>query len=123
MAHFNVEHSAQMSRDALAAAQQTAQGQQVAQESVRRTQRVQARMAAAEVRKVQRRSEDEEREHQRQRQDENRDSFSSVTLREPYGLWPAAPWTGSRASARAGAVSRRPSSRSRWSARPVKSMN
>ena len=83
MAHFNVEHSAQMSRDALAAAQQTAEGQQVVQESVRRTQRVQAGMAAAEVRKVQRRSEDEEREHQRQRQDENRDSFSSVASTEP----------------------------------------
>ena len=27
MAHFNVEHSAQISRDAIAAAQQTAQGQ------------------------------------------------------------------------------------------------
>lgn len=81
MAHFNVEHSAQMSRDALAAAQQTAQGQQVAQESVRRTQRVQAGMAAAEVRKVQRRSEDEEREHRRQ--DEDRDSFSSVASPEP----------------------------------------
>lgn len=82
MAHFNVEHSAQMSRDALAAAQQTAQGQQVAQESVRRTQRVQAGMAAAEVRKVQRRSEDEEREHRRQHQDEDRDSFSSAASSE-----------------------------------------
>ena len=38
MAHFNVEHSAQISRDAIAAAQQTAQGQEVVQESVRRTQ-------------------------------------------------------------------------------------
>ena len=83
MAHFNVEHSAQMSRDALAAAQQTAEGQQVVQESVRRTQRVQAGMAAAEVRKVQRRNEDEEREHQRQRQDEGRDSFSSLASPEP----------------------------------------
>ena len=50
MAHFNVEHSAQISRDAIAAAQQTAQGQEVVQESVRRTQRVQASLAAAEVR-------------------------------------------------------------------------
>ena len=47
MAHFNVEHSAQISRDAIAAAQQTAQGQEVVQESVRRTQRVQASLAAA----------------------------------------------------------------------------
>lgn len=76
MAHFNVEHSAQMSREALAAAQQTGQGKEVVQESVRRTQRVQAGMAAAEVRKVQRRDEDEEREHRRdQGREENRDVF------------------------------------------------
>ncbi len=76
MAHFNVEHSAQMSKDAIAAAQQTGQGREVVQESVRRTQRVQAGMAAAEVRKVQRRDEDEERERRREQgRDEDRDSF------------------------------------------------
>lgn len=73
MAHFNVEHSAQVSREALAASQQTGQGHEVVQESVRRTQMVQAGAAAAEVRKVQRRDEDEQRERRR---DEGRDSFS-----------------------------------------------
>ena len=66
MAHFNVEHSAQISKDAIAAAQQTGQGQEVAQESVRRTQTVQASMASAEAQKVHRRSEDDERERRRE---------------------------------------------------------
>lgn len=86
MAHFNVEHSAQMSRDALAAAQQTGQGQEVVQESVRRTQRVQAGMAAAEVRKVQRRDEDEEREHRREQgREESKDSFLASARPEDAG--------------------------------------
>ncbi|MDR1379608.1 MAG: hypothetical protein LBJ36_11255 [Synergistaceae bacterium] len=72
LAHFNIEHSAQISRDAIAAAQQTGQGQEVAQESVRRTQMVQAGLAAAEVRKV-KRKEEEERERRRE---EERQSFS-----------------------------------------------
>ena len=46
MAQFNVEHSAQISKDAIAAAQQTGQGQEVVQESVKRTQMVQAGLAA-----------------------------------------------------------------------------
>ena len=78
MAHFNVEHNAQMSRDAIAAAQQTAQGQEVVQESVRRTQRVQASLAAAEVRKVRRRDEDEEGERRRdQEREEKGNSFQA----------------------------------------------
>lgn len=74
MAHFNVEHSAQISRDAIAAAQQTAQGQEVVQESVRRTQRVQASLAAAEVRKVRRRDEDEDGGRRRDREQERNES-------------------------------------------------
>jgi len=68
MAHFNVEHSAQISRDAIAAAQQTGQGKEVVEESVRRTQIVQASLAAAEPKKVKRREEEEDREHRRERQ-------------------------------------------------------
>ena len=74
MAHFNVEHSAQISRDAIAAAQQTAQGQEVVQESVRRTQRVQASLAAAEVRKVRRRDEDGDGGRRRDREQEGNES-------------------------------------------------
>ena len=70
LAHFNVERSAQMSKDALAAAQQTGQGKEVAEESVRRTQMVQAGMAAAEPKKVKRRDQEEERERRRERQDQ-----------------------------------------------------
>ena len=77
MAHFNVEHTAQISKDAIAAAQQTGQGKEIAEESVRRTQMVQAGIAAAETKKVKRREEDEERERRRGEQDQflsNRDS-------------------------------------------------
>jgi hypothetical protein len=72
LAHFNVEHSAQISKDAIAAAQQTAQGQETVQESVKRAQVVQAGLAAAETQKVKRREEDE---HERRRE-ERRQSFS-----------------------------------------------
>lgn len=72
LAHFNVEHSAQISKDAIAAAQQTGQGQEVVQESVKRTQIVQASMAAAESQKVKRKEEDE----QERRRDQQRQSFS-----------------------------------------------
>ncbi|MDR1979941.1 MAG: hypothetical protein LBQ42_14515, partial [Synergistaceae bacterium] len=72
LAHFNIEHSAQISKDAIAAAQQTGQGQEVAQESVKRTQMVQAGIAAAEPQKV-KRKEEEERERRRE---EQRRSFS-----------------------------------------------
>jgi hypothetical protein len=65
LAHFNIEHSAQISRDAIAAAQQTGQGREVAQESVRRTQIVQASLAAAEAQKVTR-TEDGGRERRRE---------------------------------------------------------
>ena len=93
MAHFNVEHSAQMSRDAIAAAQQTAQGQEVVQESVRRTQRVQASLGAAEVRKVRRRDEDEDGGRRRdQEREEQKNSFRASEhpgddgeVREPKG--------------------------------------
>jgi hypothetical protein len=74
LAHFNVERTAQISKDAIAAAQQTGQGKEVVEESVRRAQIVQAGMAAAEPQKVKRREEDEERERRRNRQG---NSFSS----------------------------------------------
>ena len=70
LAHFNVERSAQMSKDALAAAQQTGQGKEVVEESVRRAQMVQAAIAAAEPKKVKRKEEEESRERRRERQDE-----------------------------------------------------
>jgi hypothetical protein len=73
LAHFNVEHSAQISRDAIAAAQQTAQGQEVVQESVKRVQMVQAGLAAAEAQKVKRREDDE----QERRREERKQSFSA----------------------------------------------
>ena len=93
MAHFNVEHSAQISRDAIAAAQQTAQGQEVVQESVRRTQRVQASLAAAEVRKVRRRDEDEDGGRRRDREQEGTERSFRVSahpgddgeVKEPKG--------------------------------------
>jgi hypothetical protein len=72
LAHFNVEHSAQISKDALAAAQQTGQGQEIVQENVKRAQSVQASLAAAEPRKVKRREEDE----RERRREERKRAFS-----------------------------------------------
>lgn len=71
LAHFNVEHSAQISKDAIAAAQQTGQGQEVVQESVKRAQIVEAGLASAEAQKVKRRGEDEEQERRREEQRES----------------------------------------------------
>jgi len=70
LAHFNVEHTAQISKDAIAAAQQTGQGKEVVEESVKRAQMVQAGIAVAETKKVKRKEEEEEREHRRKRQDQ-----------------------------------------------------
>ena len=68
LAHFNVEHSAQLSRDAIAAAQQTGQGQEVVQESVKRAQVVQAGLASAETGKVKRKEENERERRREKRQ-------------------------------------------------------
>ena len=75
LAHYNVEHTAQISKDALAAAQQTGQGKEVAEESVKRTQMVQAGIAAAEVKKVKRKEEEEERERRREQGQSFSDRF------------------------------------------------
>ena len=79
LAHFNVERTAQITRDALAAAQQTGQGKEVVEESVRRAQTVQAGIAAAEPRKVKRREEEEGRERRREGQG---DSFNARSDKE-----------------------------------------
>ncbi|MDR1376795.1 MAG: hypothetical protein LBJ22_04730 [Synergistaceae bacterium] len=72
LAHFNIEHSAQISKESIAAAQQTAQGQEVVQESVKRVQMVQANLAAEKTQKVKRKEEDE----RERRKDGRRQSFA-----------------------------------------------
>ena len=79
MSQFNVENSAQLTRNALAAAQDTGQGQEVVRDSLRRTQMVQANEAAAGVRKVRRRTDEEEREGRR------RDAQDAFQRSEPGG--------------------------------------
>ena len=74
LAHFNVEHTAQISKSAIAAAQETGQGKEIVQESVKRAQMVEAGIAAAETGKVKRREEEDERERRREKQDQ----FSSA---------------------------------------------
>ncbi|GHV33070.1 hypothetical protein FACS1894187_00390 [Synergistales bacterium] len=59
LAHFNVEHSAQISKDAMAAAQQTGQAQETVKENVMRAQRVEASIASAEAQKIKSREENE----------------------------------------------------------------
>lgn len=66
MSQFNVENTAKMTPGALAAAQDTAQGQEIIREGIRVSQTVQASEAAANVQKVHRRNEEEEREGRRQ---------------------------------------------------------
>ena len=88
MSHFNVQNTANLTPSALAAAQDTAQGQEIVRDSLQRVQTVQANEAAAEVQKVHRRSEDEEREGRRRdaqdsyehsgREDTPQDSASAV---------------------------------------------
>ena len=78
LAHFKVERTAQISKDAIAAAQQTGQGKEIVEESVRRAQMVQAGIAAAESGKVKRREEEDGRERRRERQgQEQGKSFSA----------------------------------------------
>ena len=83
LAHFNVEHTAQISKDALAAAQQTLQGKEVIEESVKRAQMVEAGIAVAEVKKVKRKEEEEERERRRERQKQSFSSRDSYEETEP----------------------------------------
>ena len=73
LAHYNVEHTAQISKDAIAAAQQTAQTQEVAQENLKRMQIVQNTEAAAELQKIRRKNEDE-----RERRKEQQQAFSDL---------------------------------------------
>ena len=96
LAHFNVEHSAQISKEAIAAAQQTGQGQEVVQESVRRTQRVEAGLAAAEPQKVKRKGDEEEERKRDQsfsekrepsKEDEKKTSPSSPAEKKGFELY------------------------------------
>ena len=73
LAHYNVEHTAQISKGAIAAAQQTGQSQEITQESVRRAQVVQNTEASEELQKIKRRSEDE-----RGRRQEQQQAFSDI---------------------------------------------
>ena len=77
MSHFNVQNTTSLAPNALAAAQETAQGQEIVRDSLQRVQTVQANEAAAEVQRVHRRSEDEEREGRR------RDAQDSYERSEP----------------------------------------
>ena len=72
MSHFNVEHNAQHTPHALAAAQDTVQGQELVKDSIRVTQTVQANEAAAEAQNIHRKTQEEEREERRRN---SQDSF------------------------------------------------
>ena len=74
LAHFKVEHTAQISKDAIAAAQQTGQGKEIVEENLKRAQMVQAGVASAESGKVKRRENEEERERRGDRQGKDQKS-------------------------------------------------
>lgn len=73
MSNMNVEAMTHHAPNALAAAQDTGQTQEIVREGIRQVQRVQASDAAAEMQRVHRKTENDEREEQRRRNSE--DSF------------------------------------------------
>lgn len=76
MSHFNVQNNVQQAPNALAAAQDTAQGQELVRESIRAVQTVQANEAAAENQKIHRKTPNDEREgNGNQGRENSRDSF------------------------------------------------
>jgi len=79
IAHFKVDQVAQATKSAIAAAQQTAQGKEMVQESVKRDQMVQAGAAAAEAGKVKRREEEEGRERRRENHGQKKSSRSEIS--------------------------------------------
>ena len=65
MSNMNVEAMTHHAPNALAAAQDTGQTQEIVREGIRQVQRVQASDAAAEMQRVHRKTENDEREGQR----------------------------------------------------------
>ena len=84
MSHMNVENTARTAPNALAAAQDTAQGQELVKEGIRAVQTVQASEAASNAQKVKRKnSNDEKQEGQEQkRKNKNPDSFERSSEQE-----------------------------------------
>ena len=74
MSNMNVEAMTHHAPNALAAAQDTGQSQEIVREGIRQVQRVQASDAAAEMQRVHRKTENDEREGQR-RNNQGGDSF------------------------------------------------
>ncbi len=75
MSNINVEAMTHHAPNALAAAQDTGQSQEIVREGIRVTQRVQASDAAAEMQRVHRKTENDEREGRHSGQ-QRRDSFT-----------------------------------------------
>lgn len=73
MSNMNVEAMTHHAPNALAAAQDTGQTQEIVREGIRMVQRVQASDAAAEMQRVHRKTENDEREGQRR--NDSGDSF------------------------------------------------
>ena len=74
MSNLNVEASSHHAPNALAAAQDTGQSQEIIRDGIRIVQTVQASEAASEAQRVHRKNENDERE-QREGRNKNQDSF------------------------------------------------
>ena len=81
MSNMNVEAMTHHAPNALAAAQDTGQSQEIVREGIRTVQRVQASNAAAEMQRVHRKTENDEREGQ----DRNNSGDSFVKSEEKKG--------------------------------------
>lgn len=82
MSHMNVENTARTAPNALAAAQDTAQGQELVKEGIRAVQTVQASEAAANAQKVKRKNNNNDEEQQQKRKNKNPDSFEKSDTHE-----------------------------------------
>ena len=90
MSNMNVEAMTHHAPNALAAAQDTGQSQEIVREGIRAVQTVQASEAAAEAQRVHRKNENDEREGQRK--NNQRDSFvKSEVKKEQSGHVVVAP--------------------------------
>lgn len=89
MSNLNVEASARHAPNALAAAQETGQSQEIIRDGIRIVQTVQASEAMSNAQRVHRKNSDEQQQG-RQGQEQNRDSYEHSQNKEQENESPAA---------------------------------
>lgn len=82
MSNLNVTNTTHHAPNAMAAAQDTGQSQEIVREGIRVVQTVQASEAASEAQRVHRKNENDERDEQKGQQKNSRDSFEHQQQKE-----------------------------------------